>query len=79
MRFQGYEKQFNKQPLSEIEIYCKNEGVSLLLIRESNENRDDTKKLGCISIGYTVSKQWLLLLIKRIIMIYNIRVSKDTN
>ena len=68
MRFQGYEKQFNKQPLSEIEIYCKNEGVSLSLIREYNENRDDKKKLEFISAGDTVSKHWILLLMKRIIM-----------
>jgi len=41
--FQDYAQQFDVQPVSELEAYCKQEGVSLFLVRGPSKVKDANK------------------------------------
>ena len=60
MLHQDYLNQFNIKPTSELEAYCKWEGVSLPITRKSYKSRAYTKKLriAAIFLG-TVFAQWM--------------------
>lgn len=50
MIFKEYEKQFDVNPASDLEVYCKLEGVSMLFIRRPNRSKANEKKLEKVRI-----------------------------
>lgn len=51
MIFKEYEKQFNVHPASDLDTYCKLEGVSMSLIRKPDSNKAIAKKLEKVRVG----------------------------